>query len=355
MDEGLVGERVAQDLRFRPLGDQIAGLEIAEGDGERIGRHVRHVLGLHDRIAEQGVRLAGDEARLPQERPVRSLELADPRRGRRVHHERGALPVGRAQSLDEIDQLVLRVRRGEAARDAGRQILQRPEIARPVRVRAVRRGEKALGLARAVARDEGGALGPSELCRDLARQPGLDVERRIVEHRLARRRIGIELAERRRDLVERRRVRLRPRRRLRDPAAFGAAGRHQLAIAGRADLHDIGDRADRRNGGQRPVDLRVDLLRHRIAARGVGRPAHRLQLDAGLKALAQIALDEGRVLALRPRKRRPRPGNRLRIHPRLQRGHLAAQRRHILILPLERLERSLQRIRLHFQHLRLLG
>ncbi len=66
--------------------------------------------------------------------------------------------------------------------------------------------------------DEGSPLRPGELGRDLVREPGLDVEGRVVEHRLARRRIGVELAEGRRDLVEDRRIRLRPRRRLRDPA-----------------------------------------------------------------------------------------------------------------------------------------
>jgi hypothetical protein len=47
---------------------------------------------------------------------------------------------------------------------------------------------------------------------------------------------------------------------LADPARRRPAGRDQLAIAGAADLDDIGDRADRRDRGQRPVDLLVDLL-----------------------------------------------------------------------------------------------
>src|SRR3546814_2113227 len=68
VDERLVRERVAQDLRFRPLGDQIALPEIAEGDGEAVRRDIGHVLRLHHRIAQQRRRLARRKARLPDER-----------------------------------------------------------------------------------------------------------------------------------------------------------------------------------------------------------------------------------------------------------------------------------------------
>ena len=40
-----------------------------------------------------------------------------------------------------------------------------------------------------------------------------------------------------------------------DPARRRAAGRHQLAIAGAADPDDVGDRPDRRDRGQQPLDL----------------------------------------------------------------------------------------------------
>jgi len=69
-----------------------------------------------------------------------------------------------------------------------------------------------------IAAHERRALGLGEFHRDLVRQPLLDVEQRIVEHRLARRRIGIELTHRRRDLVEHRRIGLVARARLRRPA-----------------------------------------------------------------------------------------------------------------------------------------
>src|SRR5204863_9111842 len=68
VDERLVGEGIAKDLRLLPLGDQISGLEIAECDRQRIRRDVGHVLGLHHRIAEQRVGLPRHQPRLPDER-----------------------------------------------------------------------------------------------------------------------------------------------------------------------------------------------------------------------------------------------------------------------------------------------
>ena len=181
------------------------------------------------------------------------MNLRIARRGRRVHHERRALPVGRPQRLDEVDQLVLRIARRKAAGDAGRQdIAASRTAATPSACAMVGAARNPLGRLIPLPRDEGRAFGPRELGRDLARQPGLDVERGVVEHRLARRRIGVELAERRRDLDEVGRRRLRPRRRLADPARRRAAGRHQLAIAGASDPDDVGDRPDRRDRGQQP-------------------------------------------------------------------------------------------------------
>src|SRR5581483_5812960 len=45
MHEGLVGEGIAQDRRRSPLGDQVAGAEVAEGDREGVRGDVGHVLG----------------------------------------------------------------------------------------------------------------------------------------------------------------------------------------------------------------------------------------------------------------------------------------------------------------------
>src|SRR5438309_4375028 len=63
VDERLVRVRIAQDLRLGALGDEVTGLEVAEGDGQAVRRHVRHVLGRDQRIAEQGVGLPGRPGR----------------------------------------------------------------------------------------------------------------------------------------------------------------------------------------------------------------------------------------------------------------------------------------------------
>src|SRR3989442_1288015 len=76
----------------------------------------------------------------------------------------------------------------------------------------------------------------------------------------------------------------------RPPAQRRAPGRPQLAVPRRADLDDVGDSPDRRHRGQQPVDRRIDLLRHRIAAGRLRNPGHRLELDPGLEALPQILL-----------------------------------------------------------------
>src|SRR3546814_14357173 len=79
------------------------------------------VLGLDHGIAEQGRRLPLDQPRLPHERAVGRLELADARQRVRIHHPARALPVRRLQRMDELDQLVLRVRRRKGARSPRRQ------------------------------------------------------------------------------------------------------------------------------------------------------------------------------------------------------------------------------------------
>ena len=93
-----------------------------------------------------------------------------------------------------------------------------------------------------VAVHEGRALGPGKLHRDLASEPTLDIEGGIVEHRLARGRIGVELARRRGDLGEVRRVGRGPPGGLADPARRRAAGGDELAS--RRQCHRLASRLE---------------------------------------------------------------------------------------------------------------
>src|SRR3546814_3226667 len=78
-------------------------------------------------------------------------------------------------------------------------------------------------------------VGTGELDGNLACQPALDVESGIVQHRLACRRVGEQVAHRRGDFGTGRRRRLGASAVLRRPARCHPAGPHQLAISGRSN------------------------------------------------------------------------------------------------------------------------
>ena len=295
MHKRLVGERVAQDRGLLPLRDQIALRKVAEGDRVLAVRGVRHRLRLDHLVAHQRVRLTGDQAGLPQERAVGRLHRADARQGGRVHHERRALAVRRPQRGHQPHQAVGRRGRVEAAGRARLHHLQFPEGARLVGLVRHGRVQEAARAVGPAAVDEGVALGGGELVRDLGRQPALHVEGRVVQHGLGGGRVGVELAHRRGDLGEGRRARFRPGVLLAHPAGLHPADRHQLAIAGRADRHDLRDRADGGDGFERPVDGRVDLSRDGIAAGLALADGQALGLDATDFAAPEVAFDEQRL------------------------------------------------------------
>src|SRR5690606_4578689 len=166
------------------------------------------------------------------------------------------------------------------------------------------------------------------------------------EHRLACRRIGVELTARRRDLLELRRRGLGPRSRLADPAAAGVAGGEQLAVAGGTGLHDQRDPPDRAHFDQLSADLRIDLARHRIAA--VGRHRADNRLDLALAPVTQVAVDEalGLDARLAVAERHPRPAPEP-VEPSLDLVDLTPEpldRRLRGILPRDDVERLLEHV-----------
>ena len=302
--------------RLAAVGDQVSGAEIAEGDRQAVRSHIGHVLGLDHRITQQRRRLPLDHSRLPDEGAVAGLELADARQRVRIHHPTRALTIGCLQRMHQFDQLVLRVRRRKGAGGPRRQMLQRAEGADAVELVRRRTGQETLRPVRPVAGHERRSFRDRELAPQLLGQPVLDVEHRIVEHRLARRRIGVKLARRRHNLGKAARRGLWPRRRLADPARAHRSGRDQLAITARSRLHHRRDRPDRRQRLQRRADRAIDLARHRIAALAARRPRQALHLDPGIDPAPQISLDERiarRVGRLRPVEGQPRRGDRLRV------------------------------------------
>ena len=300
--------------------------EIAEGDRESARADIGHVFGLDHRIAEQAVGLALDQPRLPDEGAVGGLELAHFGERGRIHNEARALPVARLECVDEVNQPRIR-RAAQPVGRAGAQILQRPEGARAISGRRYRNGEEAPGLVGARTADEGSPLGAGEFQRDFAGEPVLEIEAGIVEHRLAGRRIGIEVARGRGDLGKFGRVGLGPCGGFANPAAGGAAGGHQLAIARAARLHDLRDCADRADRSQFAGDRRVDLARHGIAA--IGGDAGRERFNLGGRSAPQIAIDKALHLGcglIGGADRRARRGAANLVDARLDLVDIAAQR-----------------------------
>jgi hypothetical protein len=74
-DVARIRVRVPQDSQLRPIDQLIRALEVAEEHAERVGRDVGDVFPNHDRVAEQTVRLAGDQALRVDVRFVVSFSL----------------------------------------------------------------------------------------------------------------------------------------------------------------------------------------------------------------------------------------------------------------------------------------
>ncbi len=109
---------------------------------------------------------------------------------------------------------------------------------------------------------------------------------RVLEQRRGRRRHGVELHGRERQLVERRRGGLRARVGLAHPADRGAGGHERLLVDIAADGAHAGDGADRRDGGEPLADHGLDLRRHQIAAVRVGADRHEPLASSARRPLA---------------------------------------------------------------------
>src|SRR3546814_4722524 len=119
-----------------------------------------------------------------------------------MHHERRALPVRRSQGLHQVNQPVLRIGSRKTVRRSRRYILQRPK--RPHIIDLIRHWalQEPLGLINPRAIHKGRPLGLRKLHRDLAGEPALHIELRIIKHRLGRSRIGEQFPRWRHDLME---------------------------------------------------------------------------------------------------------------------------------------------------------
>ena len=135
---------------------------------------------------------------------------------------------------------------GESPGYAGHDVADAPPTPTRSRPPWCRRGSP-LGFFTAVAVDEGGALLRREGDVHLARDPLVDVDRRVVEQGRRRRRHRVELRHRIFELDQRRRVGLRSRVRLAHPARLEAGGGERPSVAVRRDDAHPGNRADRRN------------------------------------------------------------------------------------------------------------
>ena len=103
------------------------------------------------------------------------------------------------------------------------------------------------------------------------------------------------------ELGQRRRVGLGPRGGLGDPAGRGAGDGERLLVDGARDLADAGDGADRRDVAHGAVDGALDLVRHEIAAVGVGADGQRLLFQIAQArgvALAHIGVEGSLVLQI---------------------------------------------------------
>src|SRR5574337_209681 len=161
-DVRLVGERVADHAGADAVHDQVAVLEVAEGDGEGVRADRGHVFGLHRFPAEDRGRHFGRHHGREDVAAARVLERGDLEQRGLVHDPLRALAVPLLQLAGQREEQVLRVRRGETAGDAGRHVLDRAEGARAVVGGERRAGQEAGRLIRAVAVAGRAAVSPTQ-------------------------------------------------------------------------------------------------------------------------------------------------------------------------------------------------
>ena len=227
--------------------------------------------------------------------------------------------------------------------------------------------EEALRLIIAIARDERGALLAGESFFHFAGDPFLEIDEAVVEQRLRRGEIGVELGGREFEQGERRRRSLRARAGFADPAR---ASRRQadrlLEHVGPRRPHRR-NRAHRRDLLQAALDHAVEFRRGDIAAVGVRADRERLGFELRQRrniAAPQIGAPRGFVLAHRRIgcKRRATAGERRLLDQRFLLGQRAIDtidllfKQHVaapfldrveprIVGRLEFLERAHQRIR----------
>ncbi len=316
-------------------------MEITEGDGIGVRGDIRHVLGDQHRIAHQPRRLPGGKAVRPQEAAIGILHLAHGARGLRIHHEARIGAVFGIERIDEVDDRIRGVGRGEIAIGAGRHIAERTPGPKDVVDR--RMGQEALGLVDPVAKDEGLRLGPRELVRDALGEPALDIEGAVVQKPLARLRHRRKLVQRDRDAVDLRRTGLAQRCRLRRPARAEIGMVDEHVKRGRLDLHHIGDGPQRRGRFQHAADagrglgideeaaIRVDLRVQRLALEN--KPAQpvivaRAQIGREGLLMRRVEIGGGR-------KRRASSGDRFAIQHGQSLFLLLQLRCHLVLKALE--------------------
>ena len=231
-----------------------------------------------------------------------------------VHHERAVGAVRRFGGVDEVEQLVARVRRWKRARHTGCDVAEVAE--RPRRVSHRRVAQEAFWLVDAIARYERRAFLQRERDADFFCQPLVDVDNGIVQQNRRRRRHRIQLHSRELQVGEHRRVAGDARRRFRDPARLWARRRKWAIVDGARDLPHTRNAADRRDGLQRAVDRGFCFRRHQITAIRAGANGQRFFFDshqARRIALADVSVEGRFVLQRRTRQRSARERHALRF------------------------------------------
>ena len=192
------------------------------------------------------------------------LQLAD--RGLRlaVHHKGRILPVTCLQRIDQIDKRIRRIGRIQPAGSARHDITQLAP--RPRTLRRLGRSHETGGLVDPVASHKSGGLLLGEHRENLVRNPLLEVNGDIIQHRLRRRRHGIKFHRRKIQLRNHLRIRLRPRRRFRHPSRRRAGCRIRLLEGRRRNRPDRSKRPDRRHLGHSEQNFPLDRRRHQKPA-----------------------------------------------------------------------------------------
>src|SRR5690606_12783838 len=104
--EGLVGVRIAKDADAEAVNDQIATVEVTEGNRKVASANSRHIVVVVDGLAQDGGNTSSGSRGSPEEVAIGVLELPYGAHDGIAHQPRCVVPVAGLERIVEVDESI---------------------------------------------------------------------------------------------------------------------------------------------------------------------------------------------------------------------------------------------------------